>query len=220
MDIPGSTQVNAVHFLNSTTGFAACGFGYIFKTTNGGINWQFGEAGSYWLNDITFVDQQTGYMVSENGIIYKTTNSGAGWNVEPQLCANGLTEIEAVNSSTIYAGGYYGSMLRYGTSLTPVSGNNGEIPSSYKLEQNYPNPFNPATTIKFNIPQNGMVKLSVYDITGREISNPVNSRMNAGSYEVSFNAANLSSGVYFYRIDAAGSEGLSFTETKKMILVK
>lgn len=90
-----------------------------------------------------------------------------------------------------------------------------EVPNSYSLRQNYPNPFNPATNIRFGLPKSGKVKLVVFDITGRIVKTLVNKEMAAGNYAVDFNASSLSSGVYFYRIEAG-----EFTATKKMLLVK
>ncbi|MFA7228908.1 MAG: T9SS type A sorting domain-containing protein, partial [Melioribacteraceae bacterium] len=78
-----------------------------------------------------------------------------------------------------------------------------------------PNPFNPSTLIKYQVPQNTHVNISVYDILGNKISTLVNQEKAAGSYELSFNADNMPSGVYFYTIQTG-----SFTQTKKMILMK
>ncbi len=100
-------------------------------------------------------------------------------------------------------------------SLTGVNGTNNEIPDGFNLSQNYPNPFNPSTKISFSLPKASFVKMVVYDITGKEVEVLVNENMNAGSFEVDFNASKLTSGVYFYRITADG-----FTETNKMILTK
>lgn len=99
--------------------------------------------------------------------------------------------------------------------LTGIQQTNSRIPDEYSLSQNYPNPFNPVTNIKFSIPKNGNVKLTVFDITGKVIAELVKENLNAGEYKIDFDASGLSSGVYFYKLHAEG-----FSETRKMILVK
>lgn len=86
---------------------------------------------------------------------------------------------------------------------------------SYKLDQNYPNPFNPSTAITFSVPEAGNVSLKIYDMLGREVATLINGSMNAGSHTVSFNAENLSSGMYLYTLNAG-----NFTSSKKMMLLK
>jgi hypothetical protein len=88
-------------------------------------------------------------------------------------------------------------------------------PLTFALEQNYPNPFNPSTIIKYSIPENGFVKLSVYNLVGEEVSVLVNETVEAGFYDVSFNAANLPSGTYFYRLQSSNT-----VQIKKMVLLK
>ena len=92
---------------------------------------------------------------------------------------------------------------------------NIEIPEVFSLSQNYPNPFNPTTVIQYSIPEVTNVKLTVYDMLGREIKTLVNREQSAGVYNVEFNAANFSSGVYFYRVEAG-----SFVASKKLLLLK
>ncbi|GBD87548.1 hypothetical protein BMS3Abin03_01482 [bacterium BMS3Abin03] len=87
--------------------------------------------------------------------------------------------------------------------------------TDYAIEQNYPNPFNPSTTIKYQLPQNGLVTLKIYDILGKEIATLVNSEQQSGRYEVNFNATNLASGVYLYRIKVN-----DYVAVKKMLLLK
>jgi predicted CXXCH cytochrome family protein len=89
------------------------------------------------------------------------------------------------------------------------------IPVVYKLAQNYPNPFNPSTTIKFSIPKVSDVKITIFDAIGREVEELVNEQMDAGNYSLNWNATNLSSGIYLYRIETG-----SFVDIKKMILLK
>jgi hypothetical protein len=90
-----------------------------------------------------------------------------------------------------------------------------ELPTSYAVEQNYPNPFNPSTVINYQLPKDGLVSLKVYDILGREVRTLVNEIKSPGKYSVSFNASNLASGIYFYRLQAN-----DYTCIKKMILTK
>jgi hypothetical protein len=90
-----------------------------------------------------------------------------------------------------------------------------DLPKLFVLDQNYPNPFNPATTIQYQLPFSSEVKLVVYDMLGRAVQTLVNTRQNAGSYQATFNSSNLSSGVYFYKLQAG-----SFNQTKKMLLIK
>lgn len=104
------------------------------------------------------------------------------------------------------------------SAFNPIIGiteHNSRIPSGFKLLQNYPNPFNPTTVISYEMPVSGYVRLTIYDILGREIKILVNGYQKAGYYDVRFNAGNLASGVYFYRILA-----YDFAVTKKMVLLK
>lgn len=110
------------------------------------------------------------------------------------------------------AGAYCSRLVCSTVGVEPAS---NEIPAEFSLKQNYPNPFNPVTNIKFSIPRSSFVKITVFDITGREVTKLVNENMNAGSYTVDFDASALATGVYLYRIDADG-----FTDVKKMMLIK
>jgi hypothetical protein len=90
------------------------------------------------------------------------------------------------------------------------------IPTEFHLSQNYPNPFNPVTKISFDLPEDGNVKLIIYDMLGREVMKLVNNELKtAGRYRVEFNGVNLSSGVYFYRLEVN-----KFVQTKRMVLIK
>ena len=97
----------------------------------------------------------------------------------------------------------------------PAVENEKELPTSFMLSQNYPNPFNPTTTISFSIPSSAFTSLKVYDVLGNEVETLVNEEKPAGTYEVQFDASNLSSGVYFYTLKTG-----NFTSSRKMILTK
>ncbi|MGH2576022.1 MAG: agmatine deiminase family protein [Ignavibacteria bacterium] len=98
---------------------------------------------------------------------------------------------------------------------TGISINGNTIPGRYRLYQNYPNPFNPTTNINFDIPKSSFVKLVVYDILGREVTVLINENLNAGSYKYEWNASNLTSGVYFYKLQTE-----EFKDVRKIILIK
>ena len=114
-------------------------------------------------------------------------------------------------------GGAYSiaEIYMYGSPVTDVAKANSEMPTTYALFQSFPNPFNPISTIKYDLPREGNVVLKVYDMLGREVATLVNAKQIAGYYSIDFNASQLSSGVYFYRIVAG-----NFVQARKMVLIK
>ncbi len=122
---------------------------------------------------------------------------------------NNFALINASSSSNIYLISQY----NFGE-ITSVKGQNIFV-SNFNLQQNYPNPFNPSTEINYNIPKAGIVKLSVYNSLGQKLAVLVNKYQQAGKHTVNFNAKNLASGIYFYRLQSG-----SFIQAKKMILLK
>jgi len=171
---------------------------------------------SYYSKDSTIV---------QNPVIYAESISGTEqWEINTFLNINLMMNdyefnyrIEAVDKGLVphrsFApdSGYF--IAAYDTTTDVIS---LEDPiTSFGLFQNYPNPFNPTTNIEFRITEFGLTTLRVYDVLGKEITTLVNEEKPAGSYEVEFSAANLPSGVYFYKLQAG-----SFVETKKMVLLR
>lgn len=133
-----------------------------------------------------------------------------GLSGDSVLCAwagTGYLNTDSVTSNA--------NILIIKSSSVGVSNISSVIPSEHKLYSNYPNPFNPVTKIKFEIPKDEFVKITVFDLSGKAVTELVSEKLKAGAYETSFNAASLASGTYFYKIETN-----SFTETRKMVLLK
>ena len=132
------------------------------------------------------------------------------------LAVNNLESIIELRKNSYSADSAYFSLVNQGNivGIAPENEENLNI-YSYELNQNYPNPFNPSTVIRYQLPVSSQVTLKVFDVLGNVITTLVNEEKPPGSYEVNFNASNLSSGIYFYKIQSG-----SFVETRKMILMK
>ncbi|MFA5403661.1 MAG: YCF48-related protein, partial [Ignavibacteria bacterium] len=212
--IPG--KLNSVYFINQFTGFAVGNAGKYIKTTNEGTNWSVSTLSSYDLKSIFFPDSLNGWIVGSSGTVINTTNGGNNW-----IAKNGIygshTSVHFSNVQT----GWIATNLGYiyqttnGGSTIGIQQISSEIPKEYKISQNYPNPFNPSTTIRLELPKKEYVNLTVYNVNGIEIERLINGVKNAGSYEISFDGSNISSGIYYYRLMT-----VKFTDTKKMILIK
>jgi hypothetical protein len=122
-----------------------------------------------------------------------------------------ITDIFPASDGGILAG--WG--IQFNNQLITGVGNTANTPGRFYLHQNYPNPFNPLTTIKYELAKEVNVKITLYDVLGKEVMRLVNENKKAGTYTVDFNAVNMATGVYFYRIEAG-----DFREVKKMILIK
>ena len=202
--------------------YSGFGTGHIYRTTNGGTNWEniSGNLPDSPAQDglIYYPGYSTSiYLVGLDVGVFMTNNYGQTW-IE---LADGLPNTVAMHLDFHYAT----QKIRIGThgrgiwelngTLTGIVNYNNTIPESYKLHQNYPNPFNPTTNIKFQILETENVKLSVYNSLGQEIKILVDERLNPGTYNVSFDGTNLSSGFYLYRLQTS-----RFSDTKKMVLIR
>lgn len=200
----------------------ACGISEhsIYKSNNGGITWNVVFNTAIFLHDMVFPDSLNGYVIGQGGIIYKTVNGGTTWYTQSSGTTSSLSLLFFVNSQTGYISGG-NSSIRFilkttdgggPVSIQPIS---SEIPANFSLSQNYPNPFNPSTNINFQMSKTNHVKLSVFDLLGREAAVLVNEELSPGEYNVDFDGANYPSGIYYYRLQTG-----DFTETRKMVLIK
>ncbi len=188
-----------IWFLNDAMGFITDSENGLLKSTDGGLTW---SETNYPGDDIIFTDSVKGWMLGNNKI-YRTTNRGETWEVVADVPSNFHSDEMAVKENKhFWVAGENGIILKYtDPTVTEVQKSDNKI-RNYYLSQNYPNPFNPTTKIKYQLPELSKVKLTVYDVLGREVKTLVNEEKPAGSYEVEFDGTNLPSGIYFYRIEA------------------
>jgi photosystem II stability/assembly factor-like uncharacterized protein len=187
----------------------------IYHSTNNGANW---IAVDSFMTAYSFVVSGNNIFTGTGSGVFFSTNNGTSW-IE---CNVGLIEWPvvyalAISGTNLFCALSVGSVWKRPLSdiITSVERRSTDLPTQFNLDQNYPNPFNPATNISFSIPSKSFVSLKVFDIMGREVSTITSEEMSVGNYSKQWNAANIPSGVYFYRLQAG-----SFTETKKMILLK
>ena len=196
---------------------------YFEYSVDGGESWfrfgiGFGSAG-----DFHFFNLDKGYNLASKRILY-TTNSGINYDTLQTFDWSGylqkftfINEQKAwgIGGSSIYftTDGWY-SYQKIDSLVTKIDNNPINL-KSFTLSQNYPNPFNPQTTIQYYFPKTANVQLSIYDVNGRLVKTLVSQNQSAGEHEVTFNAADLASGIYYYRLQTD-----KFTQTLKMVLIR
>ena len=191
--------------------------------SNGSVLFAGGNSVSFSIDNgttWTAVNMGLPYYPSVQCFAFRDTNIFAGTEfngIYSGLPAYGIDVYSFLASATnLFAGtnlGVYSRPLSEFT--TAVKIDREKLPESFSLSQNYPNPFNPLTTISFDIPSRSFVSLKIFDILGREVSTIVSEELPAGSYSRQWNAANMASGVYFYRVHAG-----TYLETKRLLLLK
>jgi hypothetical protein len=214
----GLTNLN-VHSLAfmGTNLFAGTIGGGVFVSTNNGTNWTAVNNGLSNLIVYSLAASGTNLFAGTEGGVFLSKNNGINWVIKNQ----GFTLIPTINSLSISNGYIFSGTLAHSVWLRSYSEITGIqkiselVPSSYFLSQNYPNPFNPITNIRYELLKSGLVNLVVFDVLGREIELLVNEKQNAGTYEITFNASQYSSGIYFYRLTTD-----NFSDTKKMLMIK
>ncbi|MCU0372886.1 MAG: T9SS type A sorting domain-containing protein [Ignavibacteria bacterium] len=217
-------NVQSVFFINKDTGWASAYFSrnYIYYTTNGGNNWAIQNLpSSYTIYDIYFANTQKGWASTAYNKVFATNTGGVIWGTQ-NLPIPFAGHLSFIDSLTGWCGN--GNQIAYTTnSGGPITSanNQNELTSKYFLQQNYPNPFNSKTIIKYSISNSSKVILKVYDISGKEISTLVNRNQQKGVYNITVDASNYSSGVYFYKLELIDEkQNKFFVETKRMMYLK
>jgi len=237
-----TTYLRTISFTDANTWTASAQWGgVLLHTTNAGAVWTQQDIGN--MNCVTGVavpaapagfaagyrqvpcGGHCGYNLFE---VYRTTDGGATWTempMSPRVCTPNAVSFTSASTGTVV--GWSGLILRTTTGGAewirenpPVTQN---APTELELLQNYPNPFNPTTNIRYQIADSRFVKITIYDILGREVEVLVNERKAPGRYTVEFCGCGLASGVYFYRLEARpvdGRGGRTSSETKKLLLLR
>jgi hypothetical protein len=203
----------------------------LWSSTNGGTNWTNisgnleenpdGSGNGPSCRSVTsvFVNGVMTYFVGTSTGLWSTTNLNGNSTIWAKEGSNSIgnvvcTMVKGRNADGYVVVGTHGSGV-YSASLVTAVDDERSGPYKYLLSQNYPNPFNPSTTISFTLPQSGNVNLTIFDAAGREIEEIANKEFSAGTHSINYNAGNLSSGVYLYRITSG-----TFTQVNKMMLLK
>ncbi len=183
----------------------------VFTSTNSGATW------TRLIGLVASTTPQLGTNSSTNLSTFASqsefTPTAAQWGTKIFAMPVGTNQVMFTGYSS-FGNDAFIDDITSGTSTgvgTPIS----LIPNKFELSQNYPNPFNPTTKINFSIPKQSFVSLKIYDMLGREVAQLVNQELTPNNYSFDFNAANLSSGVYFYKLEAA-----DFSDVKRMMLIK
>ncbi|HMS35497.1 MAG TPA: T9SS type A sorting domain-containing protein [Ignavibacteria bacterium] len=222
------------------TGSSSINSSRIYRTTNKGISWtkltaDLNMFNLFGLETVQnsgvvyyYANKSTPQGTSAGTFIGRSDNAGDTWTLQQIFSKNSfLFNCQSFNSQdAICVGGYsefgLGDLIIDPVVIKTTNGGSvfiasqsQDLPASFSLSQNYPNPFNPVTNIEFGISESGFVTLKVYDMVGKEVAVLVNKTMLPGYYKVKFDAANLTSGIYFYELQANNHR-----ELNKMVLLK
>ena len=208
-----SGQVFALLVDNLGYIYAGCSSN-LYRSTDDGSTWEISNQGMgvATVRDLKLFSQDTILAGTSSGF-YFSADHGNSWNqLNNGLPSNFIPALAVYSNNHIYC--CTPEAIFKLTGQIPVE---VEIPlvNEFSLSQNYPNPFNPTTKIKYSVNSTQQVKLIVYNLLGREIATLINEEKSAGTYEVEFNAANLPSGIYFYKLKSG-----NYISTKKMILIR
>jgi photosystem II stability/assembly factor-like uncharacterized protein len=216
----GLTFLTAFRFATSGNNIFAAATSGVFLSTDSGYHWSAVNSGlpqSSYVRSFA-VSGTSLFAQTDTSGVFLSTDDGSNWTSVNTGLGTFFLGALAANDRYLFAGTQHWGFWRRPLSdlITSVNQNNyHDSPITFALDQNYPNPFNPSTTINYSLPSNEYVTLKVYNLLGEEVAILVNEEKPQGTYELKWNAPNLPSGIYFYKLQAG-----NFVETKKMILLK
>jgi len=211
-----------IFFVDQYNGWAVGYGGQIWHTTNGGRTWSEQQSNTWQvLVAIDFFDANEGWVVGWCGCLLHTTDGGNNWdNSYSEDWGYWWDDVYFTDRNHGWVIGGAGTVYKWIPDTKVTMKEKNLIPDEFILSQNYPNPFNPETKISYCLPTSGYVTIKIYDITGREIRTLVNARKASGYYNIQWdgkdnNGTNAASGIYIYSMKTS-----SFTQSKKMVLVR
>lgn len=205
-------------FLSPTVALGVGDSGTLIKSTNSGATWtvQAVPWGTANLFDIAVEAPHRVWVSGADQLLYYSTDGGVNWTSAAVTVASATSDVKTVffqGTAGILWAGCENSYVANRTDA--VAGTDTPKSLPFVLNQNFPNPFNPSTTIEFTLASDDHVSLNVYDVSGKLVATIMSKDLSAGKYTVGFNADNLSSGVYFYKLSTS-----KFEETRKMVLLR
>lgn len=220
LSVPGGEEdeFESIYAHDANHAWAVGGQGRIYYTVNGGQDWMQQTSGTtVAIQDVHFSSLENGWACGAGGYLSNAMESGTMWHTQTPPEVLTFNSVFFASDSLGFLVSGDGRIFRReitgGVSASPEHHHHQSV--EFELLNNYPNPFNPATTIEFNLSAAGLTTLTIFDILGQQIAQPVHGQLAAGSHRVEFVASGMPSGAYFYQLSAAGR-----TETRKMLLLK
>jgi len=217
----GYSYLYDIQFFDQDTGWCL-GANYLFKSINGGDEWNLKSEPDYFLyTALHFYNEKTGWLLAgyqdyftTNRILH-TSDGGASWQSQYSTQSENLTSIFFIDDKIGWATSFNGLILKTTNGGITSIDEFSNRPKKYELSQNYPNPFNPKTMINYHLPIANYVDLSIYNLLGQSVARLVSDEQTAGRHQVAWDARNMPSGIYYYRLVAG-----EYSEIRKMILVR
>jgi hypothetical protein len=199
--------------LNATNLFAGVSSQGVYRSTDNGASWFGPIFSSYYVHECLCAGESSLFVVADG--LYASNDNGATWRGYWDGLPNRVVLSQAILGDYFYIGMQEGVFKRPLSDIVPTKEPVDHLPDAFSLLQNYPNPFNPSTTIRYGLPHNAAVQLSIINTLGQQVALLQNGEQDAGYHEVRFDGKGVSSGVYYYRIQAG-----EFVQTKKLLLLR
>jgi ligand-binding sensor domain-containing protein len=209
-------NIISVLYSNSGCMFAGTEDGILYRSCDNGVNWQDISIPDFISISCMIFNSSGHIFLSDSNGVFLSTDNGDSWTtLNTGLTETNIHTLRIDNVGYLFAGSASGYIFKSNQIISGFSESTTDLPGSFYLYQNFPNPFNPSTSIRFSVPQRTHVQLKVFDIIGCEITTLLNEELEAGNYDITFNAGDISTGVYIYQLKAG-----TYMESKKMLLLR